>query len=79
MRFLGLVDSDLAIKGCDSVDLAAKIVEWRTVLEKIGLDFKAGHAEVDPKATAKQCQYCELACLCRVSELNAASEEDTAQ
>ena len=79
MRFLGLVDSDLAIKGCDSVDLAAKIVEWGTVLEKIGSDFKAGHAEVDPKATAKQCRYCELACLCRISELNAASEEEPAQ
>jgi RecB family exonuclease len=79
MRFLGLVDNDLPIPRCKPVDLAARIIEWRTVLEKIGSDFRAGHAEVDPKDTATQCQYCDLACLCRVSELNAPSEEEAAQ
>ncbi len=79
MRFLGLVDNDLTMPRCETVDLAARISEWRTVLEKIGSDFKAGHAEVDPKDTAKQCRYCDLACLCRVSELNAPSEEEAAQ
>jgi ATP-dependent helicase/nuclease subunit B len=79
MRFLGLINSDLSMKGCDPVDLAARISEWRTVLEKIGSDFKAGRAEVDPKDTAKQCRYCDLACLCRISDLNAPSEEEAAQ
>lgn len=79
MRFIGLINSDLSMKGCDPVDLASRISEWRTVLEKIGSDFKAGHAEVDPKDTAKQCRYCNLACLCRISELNAPGEKEAAQ
>lgn len=76
MRFLGLVNGDLSMKGCDPVDLAARIRQWRSVLEKIGSDFKAGHAQVDPKDTAKQCRYCDLACLCRISGLNAPNEEE---
>jgi len=79
MRFLGLINSDLSMKGCEPVDLASRITEWRIVLEKIGSDFKAGHAEVDPKDTAKQCRYCDLACLCRVSERNVPSEEEASQ
>jgi probable DNA repair protein len=79
MRFLGLVDSDVDMPPCAPVDLAAKISEWHTVLEKIGSDFKAGYAEVDPKDTAKQCRYCDLAYLCRVSELNAPGGEEAAQ
>jgi ATP-dependent helicase/nuclease subunit B len=79
MRFLGLVDNDLTMPRCESVDLAARISEWRTVLEKIGSDFKAGHAEVDPKDTATQCRSCDLACLCRVSELNTPSGEEASQ
>jgi hypothetical protein len=79
MGFLGLLDNDLNMPRCESVDLSAKVSEWRAVLEKIGLDFKAGHAEVDPKDTAKQCRYCDLACLCRISELNAQSEGEAAE
>jgi ATP-dependent helicase/nuclease subunit B len=76
MGFWGLVNNDLAMPKCQPVDLGAKINEWRSVLEKIGLDFRAGHAEVDPKKQAKQCRFCNLACLCRISELNAAIEEE---
>lgn len=79
MRFLGLVDNDVAMPPCAPVDLAAKVSEWRTVLEKIGSDFRAGRAKVDPSDPNRQCRYCHLACLCRRAELNVAIEEDAAQ
>jgi len=79
MRFLGLLDNDLNMPRCESVDLAAKISEWRTVLEKIGSDFREGRAEVDPKDSSKQCRYCHLACLCRRSQLGVAIEEEVTQ
>ena len=76
MGFRGIVNDDLAISKCQSMDLAARIKEWRSVLEKIASNFRAGHAEVDPQKQAKQCRFCSLACLCRISELNAAIEEE---
>jgi RecB family exonuclease len=78
LRFLGLVNNDLAMPGCDPVDLGAQIQHWRTVLEKLGKDFRAGHAEVDPNNPNKQCRYCDLACLCRISETKTMlGEEET--
>ena len=76
LRFLGLVNSDVDIPGGFQVDLAAQIREWRNVLEKLALNFRAGHAEVDPKNSAKQCHYCPLACMCRIAEFKNASDEN---
>jgi ATP-dependent helicase/DNAse subunit B len=78
MRFLGLVDRDVVMPPCAPVDLPVKIREWRAVLEKIGGDFRAGRAEVNPSDPNRQCRYCHLSCLCRKSELNLAIEEDAA-
>ncbi|MBN1569186.1 MAG: PD-(D/E)XK nuclease family protein [Acidobacteria bacterium] len=78
LRFLGLLNNDLTLPNCESVDLAAKICDWSTVLERIGSDFRVGHAEVDPKNPAKQCRFCGLACLCRISETNVTLGEEEA-
>jgi probable DNA repair protein len=44
--------------------------EWRAVLERLGAEFRAGRAEVDPKNGLATCRnsYCELAALCRIHE-----------
>jgi hypothetical protein len=42
-------------------------LEWRRVLEKLAKNYRAGHAEVDPKRDA--CDYCGLKALCRIREL----------
>jgi ATP-dependent helicase/nuclease subunit B len=76
LQFLGLVNSDIEIPGGFQVDLAAQIREWRSVLEKLAFNFRAGHAEVDPKNSAKQCHYCPLACVCRIAEIENASDEN---
>jgi probable DNA repair protein len=68
VRFRGLTDGAVVIPGADSTDLAARISEWRGVLERLGTQFRAGHAEVDPKDPAKTCRYCSHSTLCRIAE-----------
>jgi ATP-dependent helicase/nuclease subunit B len=79
LKFLGLVDNDIEIPGGIRVDLPAKIREWRTILEKLGSDFRAGNAEADPKNPGRQCKYCPLAILCRIAETEAAPEDEEAK
>jgi len=56
--------------------------QWAEVMTALARDFRAGHAEVDPKDPSTTCQYCELGGLCRIDEQNAllgrvpAGEED---
>jgi RecB family exonuclease len=77
VRFRGLVDGEIVIPGADSTDLAARISEWRGVLERLGTQFRAGHAEVDPKDPAKTCRYCSHSTLCRIAEsASYGNEED---
>ncbi len=71
VKFKGLVDGAVVIPGADSDDLAVRIGEWRKVMERLAADFRAGHAEADPKEPAKTCRYCSLACLCRIAECDA--------
>jgi probable DNA repair protein len=71
LKFKGVRDDAVVIPGADSGDLAARITEWRTVLEHLAAEFRAGHAEADPKAPVKTCRYCSLACLCRIGECEA--------
>ena len=71
VRFKGLVDGPVVIPGADSDDLTARIAEWRKVMERLASNFRAGHAEANPKEPAKTCRYCSLACLCRVAECDA--------
>jgi probable DNA repair protein len=71
VKFKGLVDGAVVIPGADSDDLAARIAEWRRVMERLAADFRAGHAEADPKEPTQSCRYCSLACLCRIAECDA--------
>ena len=41
--------------------------QWRSGLEKLMRDFKAGCANVDPKSPSV-CQYCHLSALCRIND-----------
>ena len=43
---------------------------WRGVLEQLARDYLAGDARVAPKRLPQTCEYCDLAALCRVRELN---------
>jgi probable DNA repair protein len=71
LKFLGVVDGAVVIPGADSDDLAARIIGWQKVMVHLATEFRAGHAEADPKEPVKTCRYCQLACLCRVAECDA--------
>ena len=66
-RFLGWVDAGAVIDGAKGTDLAAQVEAWNSVLEKLAGDFRAGHAEPDPKDPKQSCTYCHLAVLCRAT------------
>ena len=55
-----------------------QLVDWKTYIEKMGLQFLAGRADVDPREYPGTCEYCRLQALCRVQEnqLQAGDEED---
>ncbi|MGP0074883.1 MAG: PD-(D/E)XK nuclease family protein [Bryobacteraceae bacterium] len=72
LRFRGLTASDVNLPSLTkmSIDPAVpfqqQVSEWRRVLEGLAENFRAGHAEVDPKSGA--CDHCGLRALCRVRE-----------
>jgi probable DNA repair protein len=49
---------------------------WRKTLDKLGGDFRAGRAAVDPKNRKKTCELCHLGMLCRVNEARPATGEE---
>ena len=74
--FRGYSTIDGALPGAKAVEpavLAARIDEWRRVLDALGRDFRAGGAAVDPKDRFDTCKQCHLAALCRVSEKKGAA------
>ena len=72
LRFVGLVDGDVSLPGCERVELGAQVDRWRAVLARIGGEFREGRAEVDPRDGDRTCRHCPLPSLCRVSECPAA-------
>ena len=54
------------------------IGEWRDALDRLGNDFSAGHAIVDPKKQKATCKYCALSALCRISQASIKSERGDA-
>ena len=52
------------------IDWDEAVNGWENMLERLGSEFAAGHAQVDPLPGA--CDYCHLAPLCRIHELRAA-------
>jgi len=79
LRFRGWSSAPGMVPGADSTDLAAMVAEWRTVLERLAGEFRAGHAEAGPKNRAKSCRYCSLAGLCRVVEYHSIEDEEEAE
>jgi probable DNA repair protein len=72
LRFRGLTASDVKLPSLTkmSIDPAIpferQLLEWRRVLERLAEDFRAGKAEVDPKAGA--CDNCGVRAFCRIRE-----------
>jgi probable DNA repair protein len=68
--FKGYAAADGLVPGAKARDLGSEIDEWRRVLDRLGSDFRAGVASVDPKKPAT-CRHCSLLALCRFSEAEA--------
>jgi len=72
LGLLGLTAPGLALPGLKKMKFADKpefsevIAHWRSALEKLAADFRAGRADVDPKPGA--CDYCGERALCRIRE-----------
>jgi RecB family exonuclease len=76
LAFKGITSAHVQVAGAKQDHLEDQIDGWRQVLERLGADFRAGVAVVDPKKPAQSCRNCELAPLCRVSEADIAYQED---
>ena len=68
--FKGYAAAEGLVPGVKARDLGSEIGEWRRVLDRLGADFRAGVANVDPKKPAT-CRHCTLLALCRFSESEA--------
>jgi ATP-dependent helicase/nuclease subunit B len=42
--------------------------DWRRLIERLGADFLAGRADVNPKDSVKTCEACHLHAVCRINE-----------
>jgi probable DNA repair protein len=47
-----------------------QLEEWRQIIERLGEEFVAGRAEVDPLDHRKTCERCHLHAVCRINENN---------
>ena len=76
--FRGLAHSEGIVPGVKVSDnqppLGDTIEDWRDVLDRLGDDFRAGRAAVDPKDRHLTCRYCALPTLCRISQADRPSE-----
>ena len=52
-----------------------ELIDWRSYIEQMAMDFIDGRAEVNPREYPKTCKRCGLETLCRVRE-NRALEDD---
>ncbi len=55
----------------------ALVTFWRDELTRLASDFAAGEAQVRPYDIKKSCEYCDLIGLCRISEVNTLSGENS--
>lgn len=63
----------------NETNVRREIGDWKRILEKIALDFREGHAEVDPKDRRSTCRLCKLPSLCRIGDVAANAEEEDAE
>ena len=66
--FKGVASQDIGNQGIrvPRMPLPELIQGWRETLNRLGQDYKAGHAMVDPKTPGQTCRYCSLTSFCRV-------------
>jgi RecB family exonuclease len=50
--------------------------QWSETLRILAADFLTGNAAVEPKSYPKTCRFCPLPGLCRVAEVNVATEAE---
>jgi len=77
MQFKGITEQDDLVLDVPSIEefedeeiadtWALQMTAWKNVLETLAEQFRAGHAEVDPKDPIRTCQYCELHEVCRIN------------
>jgi ATP-dependent helicase/nuclease subunit B len=65
--FKGYAAGDGVAPGAETREMDSVLDGWRTALDRLGADFRAGVANVDPK-DARACRRCSLAPLCRFAE-----------
>jgi probable DNA repair protein len=76
-QFAGVSSTPVALAGLDPVqDWPAQLAAWRRVIERLGREFAAGHAAVDPLRTA--CTTCHLHAFCRIDELTGRASQGSA-
>ncbi|HEX8985545.1 MAG TPA: PD-(D/E)XK nuclease family protein, partial [Bryobacteraceae bacterium] len=68
--FKGYAETDGIAPGAETRQLAEDLAEWRRVLDRLGSDFRAGVADVNPK-DANACRRCTLLPLCRFGDVEA--------
>ena len=67
LKFKGYADGENIVPGAEVRGMAAELAGWRGVLDRLGADFRAGVANVNPK-NANACRRCSLLALCRFGE-----------
>ncbi len=72
-------DGSLALKNKSNktVDLNQQVATWDVVLTNLANQFHNGVPSVDPKDGSETCKYCAQATLCRISELNPYSADNS--
>ena len=74
VRFRGLAESEGIVpgRGVKVLDgdtpLEDTIEAWSEVLDRLGRNYKAGLAAVDPRDPYQTCRYCALPSLCRIGQ-----------
>lgn len=75
--FIGLSQSPDIVPGAKGQSPLSDILEeWRGALNRLGHDYSAGHATVDPKNRNTTCRYCALPTLCRIGQPSIQSDND---
>jgi hypothetical protein len=75
LRFRGSTSPGITLPGMAkkaSVPFEDQLLEWRVVLERLAVNYRTGHAEVDPKPGA--CDNCGLRALCRIREMESGAQ-----
>ena len=57
-----------AAKGREAGSWEQMVASWRAETQRLGRDFLAGEAGVDPKNKLATCERCDVQPLCRVHE-----------